>query len=963
MVKHVALIRRHLRSPRAGEGSVLSRRYIGDKGAHFYRCDFQVHSPRDAQWHGDEAVTPAERKRYADELIQACRTNEIDAIAVTDHHDFAFFPYVKAAAEKELDGDGNAIEIERQIVVFPGLELTLSSPPCQALLLLDADFDERKLDDIVTILGLEVIDPDRSKLPSVDSVSPASVTSLNDLEDKLNLHKWLKARFILLPNVTDGGHKTIFREGFEKHYKEMRCVGAYVDGDYGRTSNGRRNILEGRQQNNGYPPVGVFQTSDNRYRDHRDLGRFITWVKWSEPTAEALRQACLARESRLSHQEPHLPDLWIAAMSVSNSTFLSRLEVDFNPQYNAVIGGRGTGKSTILEYLRWALCDQPVEDFESDLAPVQLKRKKLIDDTLQRVDGEVIVTFYLNGIRHIVKRNSKNREILVRIGEGEFASNTESDVRHLLGIQAYSQKQLSSVGVRLDELKRFVELPIRQSLDQIRSDIRGAESNIRVAYANLIRRKELDTEISQYDLEIESLTLQATSLRDSLRGLSGEDQETIQQKARYDNEQFIVESLENKLNHLKDEFSGLSVTLSEDDEVVSGLSDLQNPEIISKIQAQYKLKFAEIQAQIRTLSKLFDPESLQLISGAVRDWDALKEAHNIRYKDATVRATENQQQLSSIQEIERRVGDLKRLKMQKRDALDTLAEADSVYETLRIRWRDLHQRKARELREQCLGFSALSGGLIQADIKGGLDTGAIKAKIKGALAGLNVREQKIEDICRWVAEAVDPLAAWEAVLSELEKLALHKSLITEGRAALPLTPILSSCNIVETEKGRIVGGFDSAKWLELSLTELEVNPVFKYCTNTETSEYINFTDASAGQQATALLTVLLNQSGAPLIIDQPEDDVDSKMSPEIVRQIWKAKSVRQLIFASHNANLVVNGDAELVMCCDYVRAGDQTGGQIKCGGAIDNRVIKEEITAVTEGGRAAFRLRKEKYGF
>jgi chromosome segregation protein len=96
---------------------------------------------------------------------------------------------------------------------------------------------------------------------------------------------------------------------------------------------------------------------------------------------------------------------------------------------------------------------------------------------------------------------------------------------------------------------------------------------------------------------------------------------------------------------------------------------------------------------------------------------------------------------------------------------------------------------------------------------------------------------------------------------------------------------------------------------------------------------------------------------------QPEDDVDSKLIKNIIEQIWKAKSKRQLIFASHNANFVVNGDSELVVCCDYVKAGDQTGGQIKCAGAIDNETIKEEITTVTEGGKLAFKLRMDKYGF
>jgi chromosome segregation protein len=94
-----------------------------------------------------------------------------------------------------------------------------------------------------------------------------------------------------------------------------------------------------------------------------------------------------------------------------------------------------------------------------------------------------------------------------------------------------------------------------------------------------------------------------------------------------------------------------------------------------------------------------------------------------------------------------------------------------------------------------------------------------------------------------------------------------------------------------------------------------------------------------------------------------EDDVDSKLVKDIIEQIWKAKKRRQLVFASHNANFVVNGDAELVVCCDYVKAGDQTGGQIKCAGAIDTKLIKDEITMVTEGGEEAFKLRRDKYGF
>ena len=108
---------------------------------------------------------------------------------------------------------------------------------------------------------------------------------------------------------------------------------------------------------------------------------------------------------------------------------------------------------------------------------------------------------------------------------------------------------------------------------------------------------------------------------------------------------------------------------------------------------------------------------------------------------------------------------------------------------------------------------------------------------------------------------------------------------------------------------------------------------------------------------------MLSQGGTPLIIDQPEDDLDSDTVQEIVTKIWTSKSGRQLIFSSHNANLVVNGDADLVLVCAYVNAGDQSAGHIKEQGAIDVAAVRGQITSVMEGGEKAFRLRKEKYGF
>lgn len=147
----------------------------------------------------------------------------------------------------------------------------------------------------------------------------------------------------------------------------------------------------------------------------------------------------------------------------------------------------------------------------------------------------------------------------------------------------------------------------------------------------------------------------------------------------------------------------------------------------------------------------------------------------------------------------------------------------------------------------------------------------------------------------------------------------------------------------------------------MALSPVTDHPRFEY--QTEENVFIKFASASAGQQATALLRILLAQPGPPLIVDQPEDDLDNEVVQNIVEEIWTAKHHRQLIFASHNANLVVNGDAELVVHCDYRVRGEQSLGEVAGQGAIDLPAIREAITRVMEGGERAFKLRKEKYGF
>ena len=364
-----------------------------DSGAHFHKCDLQVHTPRDPNWIGAGAVTENERREYADEFVACCRAKRLQAVAITDHHDLAFFRYIHEAAAGETDDASKPLATHDRLVVFPGMELTLAVP-CQALLILDANFPIDLLPQVVLALSVTPAPDHESK--HAPTMRLEHLKTIEALYDELNKKEFLRGRFIVLPHVGESGDSSMLRKGMAARYKSMPCVGGYMDGSITQHGSGNENIVNGRVKEWGNKAIALFQTSDSRSRDFEMLGAHVTWVKWAQPTAEALRQACLARHSRISHQEPGLPPIRITRIQASNSKFIGPIVLDLNPQYNAIIGGRGTGKSTVLEYIRWALCDQPptsAEAGDAEIADFQRRRKTLIEGTLLPLDAVVDIEF------------------------------------------------------------------------------------------------------------------------------------------------------------------------------------------------------------------------------------------------------------------------------------------------------------------------------------------------------------------------------------------------------------------------------------------------------------------------------------------------------------------------------------------------------------------------------------------
>ena len=249
-----------------------------DKGAHFYRCDFQVHSPRDRQWHGNRPATLDEKKEYAREFVAECRSRGLGAIAITDHHDMAFVSLVRDAARDEKDASGNVWPEHQRLVVFPGMELTLGIP-CQALLIFDADLP---LDLFPLAFNAIAITPaPDTEDRTADTRRLDEITSLGQLSELLDRHQYLRRRYIILPNVSEGGASTLLRSGHAGHYKEMPCVGGYVDGEVSQHGEGNQGIVSGKNAEYGYKKIAVFQTSDSRSRDFAQLGVPSTWIKWA----------------------------------------------------------------------------------------------------------------------------------------------------------------------------------------------------------------------------------------------------------------------------------------------------------------------------------------------------------------------------------------------------------------------------------------------------------------------------------------------------------------------------------------------------------------------------------------------------------------------------------------------------------------------------------------------------------
>lgn len=937
------------------------------RGAEFRKTDLQIHSPRDRSWEGtrpedalganqtSEQIQKA-REDYCKTFINKCLTEGLRAIAITDHHEGIYSNIVIQTKEKMEKEQGKI-----DLWIFPGMELTCKDS-CQALILFDADLSQALFEKARNKMGLPT---------DCVPLSPQGIQiellnyNLEELQSLLEGDSELRDRFIILPHVKPGGHKTVLRQGFHKRFKEMPYIGGYMDKCYPHELNeGDRRILEGEIPDWSSDKRGVISTSDARHADFRLIGKHASWIKLASPTAESLRQAMLAPDSRIQYEEPKLPSVVITKVNIQGANYIQNGEYEFNQQMNSIIGGRGAGKSSLLEYIRFALGCSAMDgkDALDGQSRATLRMLEMLQSTLSKEDGKVTVDILLNGAPVKISRAIANRKFVQVENNGHTSNSTAEDVVKLIPVQPFRQGELSDLA--RDELaNRLLELITANASDKLEEIEAGFKNNgqqLSEVLAKAVRLTAARQRKAQLETEANLLKAQIESLQRQLGPAITQQNTVISDHKKYLDEQRNIENVREAIvgarQTIKQQFSNLIESLSR---IVANRSELQLDELKSfytliaphlppgEGQEAVKDSLSALDSQV----KAFFDELNASIEGAEKAWLEQLAKHEQEYEEQK-KALIGQQNL--IERMEDLNAKLKKVIEDLEKAASDEQEfrtADEDLRTLRIARRQLHEQLVTTVSEQIETIYEKSSHLARGELSKQWDYSELEAATKAVLDISQIREKRIEAIINTVKSAENPLSKWEELLDEMLALVKWKEGASAEGKNPPETPLLlAALDTSFLEKLHTVISSDRVA----SALRVVIRPKVNIYQQRQGGE-IEFRKASQGEQAASLLTILMNQSRGPLIIDQPEEDLDNKIINDIIKTIRCTKDDRQLILSTHNANIVVNGDSELVVEMNF--------GKKNANGAIDEPEIRDGITSTMEGGKDAFELRRKKYNF
>lgn len=922
------------------------------QGADYRKADLQLHSPRDANWGGDRpdgklsATASTEeinkiRRSWAKEFVDNCVVKGIQVAALTDHHEGIYCWHVLTEVEERTGKDGF------DFWFMPGMELTCKDS-AQAIILFDAAISKALFEKARNILKLPT---ETNEYKQQGITVELLAHNVHELQHLLEADDELRNRFIILPNVTPGGHKTVLRPGFHKRFKELPYVGGYLDKVYPDDLNaGDRRILDGEIPAWSSEKRGVISTSDARSSDFKQVGEFATWLKMTVPTAESLRQAMLAAGSRILYKQPAELELYIESVTVTGAEFLHLDQpIHLSAQFSAIIGGRGSGKSTLLEYIRYALGISALDLEGSKWDPTYVRRKELLTSTLKA--SQVQVSLIKEGVSISLLRTTEAPDrIMMQVGAHKQPLSLD-DARSMFPVQAYSQGELSHLGDETAETRLFelVTASHRELLEAVESDIQITSSMLLKHLAQSVELWRMESEQRKIDAQLLTITAGIEKVKAGLVGLAPETQAILDQHQEVANTARW--------------FKQINVSYKESYDALAGAFEqhLHLPENhLVPVQIPTAGPAQELALALRTHIDSATDAYLSLVTAnqdferqrvaAERAWSESQAQHSAKYAEAVEHSKQYTESLTRLEQLERQLA----TELQKREAL-TKRMAPLLAMPLEITKQGgsyiSHQHELRRLSSASANqLATLTNDQARAELATTDDTSELEKTLNALFQGSGVRTNRIEELLRTI-NAHNTLDNWWALIDELLAVLRWKITGLHETEQRPPLPMLEQA----IDKGGLQKFCDQLAIDRVgNILTAVVRPRIHLLQKRGSTE-IAFSQASQGEKATILLNVLMRQPGGPLILDQPEEDLDNRIIGEIVTATHDAKTRKQLIFATHNANLVVNGDAELVV--------DLINGRINQLGAIDLEPLCESITETMEGGKEAFELRRRKYNF
>ena len=609
--------------------------------------------------------------------------------------------------------------------------------------------------------------------------------------------------------------------------------------------------------------------------------------------------------------------------------YLRGSRLDFADGLNCIIGGRGAGKTTILELLRFAL-GAPLSASPDPAAT----HDALIKATLPT--GRVTVRVRTqHGARYESSRAYGEPPRVA--GEGGALADVSLD-GELFQIEACGQNQIERIATsraaQIALLDRFVEPEARRLADAIADRERLLAQNA----SDLVR---LEREIH----EDEDRTGELPSVEEALRGLShvdgpdaAEAQRAFEEKALRARERAAIPYVEGELRGLASALDDLAQSAKRrlEGAVDPDLGRGPNGPLFSGLAADLHdlaaaagEALAALRARIEHAGKTLGDRRREL---AVRhaEADAAYEALVARQDEDRGRAAERHR--LEARQVELRSA-LRRLDERRREHADRRADRKRLLADL-LRLRAERFALRRKVAED---ISAALAGEVRVSVTQAGDTEAYEALLADVLRGANIRPASLlGEIARSIRP--DDLAALVARDDPAPIAAIDDAKTGKlERARRILDALRASGRVLEVETVALD---------DVPLVELKVGDAYKPSA-----------EVSTGQRCTSILPILLLYAASPLLIDQPEDNLDNAFIYDVlVKSIAIAKRTRQLVFVTHNPNIPVLGDAERV----FVLAASGARGVVAEAGTVDE--VRGSIERILEGGSEAFLRRSRRYG-